>query len=68
MSKKVVYETSEGIVAVMSPADESNIKKIADKGVPAGTSYWIVDSAEIPEEDQESWELINMPTPDGVGQ
>jgi len=68
MSKKVIYKTSEDIVAVMSPSDESRIIEIANKGVPVGVSYWIVDSDELPQQYQEAWELVDMPVPDGVGQ
>ena len=70
MSNVVIYTQENGTVAVLVPAPNCplTVNEIADKDVPTGVSYWIVDSAELPEEDQESWELINMPAPDGVGQ
>jgi len=72
MTEVVIYSQNDGVPAVLFPTanalQNKTIKEIADKGVPTGVSYWIVDSAELPEEDQKSWELVNMPTPDGVGQ
>lgn len=70
MSNVVVYTQENGVVAVLAPASNCGLtlKEIADKDVPTGVPYWIVDSAELPQEEQESWELVDMPEPDGVGQ
>jgi len=70
MPNVVIYTQEDGVVAVLTPAPNCplTLNEIADKDVPTGVPYWVVDSAELPQEEQESWELVNMPTPDGVGQ
>ena len=50
MNQRIIYPTNEGGVAVIVPASECGltIEQIAAKDVPAGTSYQIVDVADIP--------------------
>ncbi len=51
MSKRIIYQTPEGGVAVIIPSDEAlatySINQIAKKDVPAGLAYKIVDVADI---------------------
>jgi len=70
MPNVVIYTQEDGVVAVLTPAPNCplTLNEIADKDVPTGVPYWVVDSAELPQEEQESWELVDMPEPDGVGQ
>ena len=52
MPKRIIYQTDEGGVAVIIPAAECglSIEEIADKDVPAGKPYKIVDVSDIPED------------------
>ena len=47
--KRIIYQTNEGGVAIIVPADCGlTIEEIAAKDVPAGKPYQIVDVADIP--------------------
>jgi hypothetical protein len=50
MTKRIIYPTNNGGVAVIVPADECGltIEEIAAKDVPAGSPYKIVDVVDIP--------------------
>lgn len=49
MNKRIIYPTDDGGVAVIIPADCGlTIEDIADKDVPNGKPYKIVDVADIP--------------------
>jgi hypothetical protein len=50
MNQRIIYPTDNGGVAVIVPAPECGltIQEIADKDVPAGKPYKIVDVADIP--------------------
>ena len=50
MTKRVIYLTDEGGVAVIVPTPECGltIEEIAAKDVPVGKPYKIVDVSEIP--------------------
>jgi hypothetical protein len=49
-NKRVIYPTDDGGVAVIVPAPNCGltIEQIAEKGVPTGKEYQIVDVADIP--------------------
>lgn len=52
--KRIIYPTPDGGVAVIIPAPEwlaeegNTIEKLAEKDVPAGVEYKIVDTADVP--------------------
>ena len=49
MNSRIIYQTDEGGVAVIIPAECGlTIEQIAAKDVPAGKPYKIVDASEIP--------------------
>ena len=50
MNKRIIYPTDDGGVAVIVPAPNCGltIEQIAEKDVPAGKAYQIVDMADIP--------------------
>ena len=50
MTKRIIYPTDEGGVAVIIPAPECGltIEEIAAKDVPAGKPFKIVDTADVP--------------------
>ena len=44
---KIIYSTKKGI-AIIHPTGELSIEEVAEKDVPAGVSFRIVDESEIP--------------------
>lgn len=50
MTKRIIYPTDEGGVAVIVPAPECGltIEEIAAKDVPAGKPFKIIDTADVP--------------------
>jgi hypothetical protein len=49
IDKRVIYPLDNGGVAVIIPAEENlSLEEIANKDVPAGKPYKIVDVSEIP--------------------
>jgi hypothetical protein len=52
MNQRIIYPTDDGGVAIVIPAPEAletmTIEQIADKDVPVGKAYKIVDVADIP--------------------
>ena len=52
--KRIIYPTPDGGVAVLIPAPEwlaeegNTIEKLAEKDVPAGVKYKIIDTADVP--------------------
>lgn len=52
--KRIIYPTLDGGVAVLIPAPEwlaeegNTIEKLAEKDVPAGVPYKIIDTADVP--------------------
>lgn len=49
MDKRIIYKTTNNGVAVIIPSENViNIEDVADKDVPAGVQYKIVDVSEIP--------------------
>ena len=73
MEKRIIYKTEEGGVAIVIPAPEClqkySIKEIADKDVPAGRPYKIVDVSEIPTDRtfRNAWDIDESELTDGVG-
>lgn len=60
MTKRIIYPTKNGGVAVIVPAPECEltIEEIAAKDVPAGVPFKIVDTTEIPSDRtfRDAWE------------
>lgn len=73
MSKRIIYQTDEGGVAVIVPTEEAfeqyGIEAIALKDVPAGKPFKIVDVADIPSDRtfRAAWEVDPAMLTDGVG-
>ena len=63
MTKRIIYPTPDGGVAIIIPAPDCGltIEQIAAKDVPAGVEYKIVDVADIPEDRtfRGAWEYSN---------
>jgi hypothetical protein len=59
MNKRIIYPTDDGGVAVIVPADCGlTIEQIAEKDVPTGKPFKIVDVSEIPTDRtfRDAWE------------
>lgn len=81
--QRIIYQAVDGSVSILIPAKDcidqlvaqtgdsrTALLLIADKDVPAGLPYWIVDTDTIPTDRtfREAWELpADMPEPDGHG-
>lgn len=50
MTKRIIYPTDDGGVAVIIPAPECSltIEEIAAKDVPAGKPFKIIDTVDVP--------------------
>ncbi len=50
--KRIIYQTDDGGVAVIVPSPEymadHTIEELADKNVPDGKAYQIIDEADVP--------------------
>ena len=69
---KVIYKQEDGQVAILNPAPcGRTIQEIADKDVPSGIPYWIVDADSIPTDrtHRDLWEIDmnTVGTPSGYG-
>jgi hypothetical protein len=73
MEKVIIYKPEEGGVAVVAPAPEAlkiyTIEQIAEKDVPEGYPYKIVDRSYIPSDQtfRDAWDIDKSELTDGVG-
>ena len=73
MNQRIIYQTDDGGVAVIIPAPEAvstlGIDAIAQKDVPTGKPYKIVDVSEIPADRSKraAWAVSADDLTDGVG-
>ena len=73
MTQVIIYKTDEGGVAIVRPTQEAleqhGIEAIAQKDVPAGKPYKIVDAADIPSDRSErnAWTVDEADLTDGIG-
>jgi hypothetical protein len=71
--KRVIYRTEEGGMVVLTPAPEAlekyTIEQLAEKDVPEGVPYKIVDVSEIPSDRafRNAWEIDEAELTDGFG-
>ena len=70
-TKRILYRQDNGIVAVISPANNTSltIEEIAAKDVPTGYKYKIVDVGDIPTDRsfRDAWTVSESDLTDGVG-
>jgi hypothetical protein len=61
MNQRIIYQTEDGGVAIIVPSAECGltIEQIAQKDVPSGKAYKIVDVADIPTDRtfRNAWEM-----------
>jgi hypothetical protein len=72
--KRIIYKNPDNTVSVVIPTDEAlsfmTIEQIANKDVPTGYKYKIVDVSEIPSdrEFRNAWTIDEAELTDGVGE
>jgi hypothetical protein len=68
MTQAIIYPQDNGSIALVMPTGELPIADVAQKDVPAGVPYLIVDTADIPSDRtfRGAWES-DFTTPDGHG-
>ena len=72
MNQRIIYTNDDGGVVILIPTPEClskyTIEEIAAKDVPAGVSYKIIDTADLPTDRtfRNAWEAV-IDEPDGVG-
>ena len=73
MNQVIIYKQDNGVVAFIRPTEEGlamyGIEAIAQKDVPAGKPYKIVDASEIPTDrsQRNAWTVDDADLTDGVG-
>lgn len=62
MDQRIIYKNANGGVSIIIPAPECQmtIEQIAEKDVPAGAEFRIVDAADIPADRtfRDAWEWV----------
>ena len=73
MNQVILYKQDNGVVAIIRPTQEAlalyGIEAIAQKDVPAGRPYRIVNASEIPADrsQRNAWTVDDADLTDGVG-
>ena len=73
MNKRVIFKNQDGGVSILIPTPEClqshTIEEIAEKDVPEGVPYKIIDVSDIPSDRtfRDAWEIDEAELTDGVG-
>ena len=73
MNQVIIYKQDSGVVAIIRPTQEAlalyGIEAIAQKDVPAGKPYKIIDAADVPTDrsQRNAWTVADADLTDGVG-
>lgn len=73
MSQVIIYKQDNGTIAIIYPTTEAltllGIESIAQKDVPTGKPYKIIDTSELPvtRELRDAWTIADNELTDGVG-
>lgn len=73
MSQAIIYKQDSGVLAVIHPAPEAlsdfGIDAIAQKDVPTGKPYKIIDTSGLPADRtlRDAWTIDDAELTDGVG-
>jgi hypothetical protein len=71
MDKRIIYKNDDGTISIIIPANCGlTVEQIAQKDVPTGKSYKIVDVSEVPSdrEFRDAWTIDDAELTDGVGE
>jgi hypothetical protein len=72
--KRIIYKNLDNTVSIVIPSDEAlsfmTIEQIANKDVPTGLKYKIVDVSEVPSDRtfRNAWTIDDAELTDGVGE
>ena len=66
---RIAYNDNEGLKVLISAIQDIDIKIIADKDVPSGILYKLIEDSELPPRDTRNfWTMeINESNADGIG-
>ena len=70
MDKRIIYKNTDGTIAIIIPADCGlTVEQIAQKDVPTGLKYKIVNVSEISSDRtfRNAWTIDDAELTDGVG-
>ena len=70
MDKRIIYKNTDGTISIIIPANCGlTVEQIAQKDVPTGLSYKIVNVSEVPSdrEFRNAWTIDDAELTDGVG-
>ena len=71
MDKRIIYKNTDGSIAIIIPANCGlTVEQIAQKDVPTGLKYKIVNVSEVPSdrEFRNAWTIDEAELTDGVGE
>ena len=71
MDKRIIYKNDDGTIGIIIPANCGlTVEQIAQKDVPTGKSYKIVNVSEVPSdrEFRNAWTIDDAELTDGVGE
>tara|TARA_B100000927_G_C16165931_1_gene349353 strand:- start:291 stop:515 length:225 start_codon:yes stop_codon:yes gene_type:complete len=74
MNKRIIYKNTDGTIAIIIPTPEAlqnmTIDAIAQKDVPTGLNYKIVNVSDIPTDRtfRNAWTIDDAELTDGVGE
>ena len=70
MNQRIIYKNADGTIAIIIPADcVLTVEQIAQKDVPTGLNYKIVNVSEISSDRtfRNAWTIADSELTDGVG-
>lgn len=70
MNKRIIYKNTDGSIGIIIPADcDLTVEQIAQKDVPTGLNYKIVNVSEISTDRtfRGAWTIDDAELTDGVG-
>lgn len=73
MNKSIIFKNNEGGISIIHPTEQAiskyTIEQIANKDVPAGKAYAIVDRSEIPSDRtfRDAWTIDDELLVHGIG-
>ena len=70
MDKRIIYKNTDGTIGIIIPANCGlTVEQIAQKNVPTGLSYKIVDVSDISSDRtfRNAWTIDDAELTDGVG-
>jgi hypothetical protein len=69
--KRIIYKTADDEVSIIAPSPEweGTMEELAQKDVPTGLKYKIIEDSDIPNDRsfRNAWEISESELTDGVG-